>query len=361
MRVSASAVRDLLERRDVLIEFALRDEVKVVLGFRVEQVAGEHDVETITWDGPSMMREHDADVLQIVAHDPHGSIHQHRPERAAHVVRGELRRHTDVAVRHRHIDAFERVDRERQADQVRAHRLARRRLQSYGQLACCTDSLGKGLELREPRDGPAHGLPLRLGRPRRDIGRDLRDHAGEAELGVKGTKPVEVPAPIAHMLDIELKRHVLAQRNELRRESRVRFVLGEKVAKPLLRDAGQVLVDAIERAELLQQLGRRLRSHRWHPRHVVGAIAHQRQQIAHLTRRHPELRLHLRGAVHLVAHRVPQHDAIGHELHQVLVGSHDDHGQAGLLGALHHRGDDVVCLHPFALKNSDPVGLDELA
>ena len=67
-----------------------------------------------------------------------------------------------------------------------------------------------------------------------------------------------------------------------------------------------------------------------HARHVVGGIAGQRLHLDHLFRRHAELLDHFGNADAAVLHGVVHGDAVGHELHQVLVGGDDGRGGAAL-------------------------------
>ena len=62
-------------------------------------------------------------------------------------------------------------------------------------------------------------------------------------------------------------------------------------------------------AELLDQLGRGLGADAWDAGHIVDAVAHQREHVADLLRRHAELLLEHLGAVDAaVVHRVEHVD-----------------------------------------------------
>src|SRR5690606_19030545 len=93
---------------------------------------------------------------------------------------------------------------------------------------------------------------------------------------------------------------------------------------------------APQRAVILDQLRRGLRPDAVDARDVVDAVAHQREHVAHLFRRHAELLDHLGDADALVLHRVEHVDAaaldpvvglgaLADELHQVLVARDDRH------------------------------------
>ena len=109
----------------------------------------------------------------------------------------------------------------------------------------------------------------------------------------------------------------------------------------------------------LDQLRRGLRADPRYSRHVVDAVAHQRQHVADLLGRHAELLQHLGAADPPVVHGVEHVDAgiLVDQLHQVLVGADDRHLPAGLLCRRHVAGDDVVCLQARLLDAGDREGL----
>jgi hypothetical protein len=120
-------------------------------------------------------------------------------------------------------------------------------------------------------------------------------------------------------------------------------------------------VDGLERAELLEELGRRLRPDAGDAGNVVGRIAHEREQIPHLRGRDAEFLDDLGRAVDFVPHRVPEHHArVVDELHEVFVARRDDDAQALLLGPRDGDGDEIVGLEVLGEEDGDAVGLDDL-
>ena len=81
-----------------------------------------------------------------------------------------------------------------------------------------------------------------------------------------------------------------------------------------------MLEDAVEIAEPLDELGRRLDPDARDPRHVVGRVARERLDVDHPLRRDAELLLDLGGADLAILEIIVEHDLVVlDELHQVLV------------------------------------------
>ena len=115
--------------------------------------------------------------------------------------------------------------------------------------------------------------------------------------------------------------------------ARLLGVLEQVLAALGLLDRGGVGEQAVQVAELLQQLRRGLDPDARHARHVVGGVAGERQHVAHQLRPDPEARDHLGAVDRLLLHRVVHLDALADQLHQVLVGGDDDHLAARLRAA----------------------------
>jgi hypothetical protein len=111
-------------------------------------------------------------------------------------------------------------------------------------------------------------------------------------------------------------------------------------------DAGGGGDHAVERAEVGDPLGGRLRSDLVDARHVVDGVADQRQVVDDALRRHAELGLHAFDVQHLrrLGHGVDQRDAAGDQLRQVLVAGGDQHLVAAGGGHAGERADGVVGL-----------------
>ena len=103
-----------------------------------------------------------------------------------------------------------------------------------------------------------------------------------------------------------------------------------------------------------EQIRGRLGPHPGDAGHVVARVAGQREEVAHLPGPHPELLAHLgrpEDASRIESH---SHDAVVvvvHQLHQVLVGAHDDDAQPVGQRARGHGGDEVVGLEPVLLED----------
>ena len=98
-----------------------------------------------------------------------------------------------------------------------------------------------------------------------------------------------------------------------------------------------------------------------HARHVVGGIAGQRLHLDHLFRRHAEFLDHLGDADAAVLHGVVHGDAVGHELHQILVGGDDGRGRAALAGLAHIGRDQIVGLEAALLEAGQVEGAHRFA
>ena len=222
----------------------------------------------------------------------------------------------------RHVDAFARRGRQRDADDRRAHRI----------------------RLAHPdvdrRASPSRARPrrTRASSSLRVIVRNSRfggggagsccEQARELELGEEAPQLGLVGAAVRRCSGSHAMFASRLQRDELLREARVGLVVREGLAELRALDLVEVRVDAVERAELGQadrppssarRSARRARCRTCRPMSA--------RQIAELARAHAELLAHLGRPVDLVAHRVPQHDVlvvVVDELHQVLVGADDD-------------------------------------
>ncbi len=198
---------------------------------------------------------------------------------------------------------------------------------------------------------------------RRDLGRrrgQLLEQPVELELGEERPQHIGLAARPAQLLEVELDVHVVSERHQLLRQVGLVLVLFEGLLDRLLLHLFEVRVDAVEVPVGLEELDRGLRPHPLDARHVVGAVAHQREVVAQLRGRHAHLLLRLVRVVDLVAHRVPHHDAVAHELEQILVRARDDDLETLFARFLHDGGDHVVRLHLFGAEHGDAVGPRDL-
>ena len=116
----------------------------------------------------------------------------------------------------------------------------------------------------------------------------------------------------------------------------------------------------VERAELVDELGRGLGPDAGHAGDVVDAVAHERQHVADQLGRNAELLAHLLHPEAAVLHRVEHRHVAVAELHQILVRRADHHLHPGGRGHLGQRGDDVVGLEPGHLQLGQAERVDHL-
>ena len=109
-------------------------------------------------------------------------------------------------------------------------------------------------------------------------------------------------------------------------------------------DLGGMGDDTVERAVLRQPFDGGLRADLGHARHVVDAVAHQRQVIDDARGRHAELGQHAGLVEQLVRHGIDEPHLRVHELGQILVAGGNQHGNAGGGGLPRQGADDVVGL-----------------
>ena len=107
-------------------------------------------------------------------------------------------------------------------------------------------------------------------------------------------------------------------------------------------------------------LGRDL-AHARHPRHVVHAVSHERQDVGDLLRPDPEEFLDARLVQELLAPRVVDADAGRNELEHVLVRRNDDDLEALCRRLLRQRSDDIVRLVARKLQDRDAVRVEHPA
>ncbi len=150
---------------------------------------------------------------------------------------------------------------------------------------------------------------------------------------------------------------ISTRRREIRASSRCSRRLSPTL--PLISSArassvGQVAVfrDPLLRGDL---------AHAGDPGDVVDAVAHEREDVDHLGRRHPEELAHARLVQELLAARVENAHPGSDELEHVLVRGDDDDVEAHHGRLLRERPDDVVRLVAGQLQDRDAVRLQDAA
>ena len=224
---------------------------------------------------------------------------------------------------------------------------------------------GRPLEPVIERGEIAHGRVFGRGRGLFTLGRGRFGEAVGERLDPLGERSEAVPAgeiqeaPIfefagVHVVERAERRHRIAQGHEPLRHARLLSVLEQVLAALGLPDRRRVGEQAVQIAELLQQLRRGLDPDPRHAGHVVGSVAGERQHVAHQLRPDPEARDHLRSVDRLLLHRVVHLHALADQLHQILVRGDDDHLAPGGLGLAGIGRDDVVGLVAFELDHRQP-------
>ena len=126
-----------------------------------------------------------------------------------------------------------------------------------------------------------------------------------------------------HVFNGNRQRAVFFQRDQNFRQPRLVCMLDEVIAHfgwLHIRGRGQ---NAFEIAKFLNQLGRGLWANARYARHIIYAIAHEREHIANLFRANTKFFMHFFGADAFVFHGVEHVDARFHKLHQVLIAADD--------------------------------------
>ena len=182
----------------------------------------------------------------------------------------------------------------------------------------------------------------------------------ELELGEERAEALLVRAAVAELVEVELDGHVLVEGDELLREVGLVLPLRQVPLERLLRDVVEVRVEVVQVLVVRQQLRGGLGPHRLDPRHVVGAVADQREIVPQPLGRHAHLLDGLLAPEDLVAHGIEHDDTVLHQLEQVLVRADDDHAQPRVTGPTDHGRDEVIGLVGVVDETRNRVGLDDV-
>ena len=159
---------------------------------------------------------------------------------------------------------------------------------------------------------------------------------------------------------VEIDGAVVLELHQAAADPRLLLVLREGLPQLLAGDGVELSKNPIEAAVRDEQVPGRLGPDGGHPGDVVGAVSHERQQIPQLSGSYAEALHDLVGPEDPIPHRVPEDDGGGDELHQVLVGAHDDDAQAIRRRPAHRGGNQIVRLHAALLEDGEPVGAHDL-
>ena len=177
----------------------------------------------------------------------------------------------------------------------------------------------------------------------------------------KAIEPLVVGLVHGEIADRHVELHVIVERDELLRQARVLRVVDQRLPALLLLDLAGAREQRLQVAVFADELRRGLDADARHARHVVGGIADQRLHLDDLFRRHAEFLDHLGAADLLVLHGVEHDDAVGDELHQVLVRGDDGGGGARFAGLAHIGRDQVVGFETVLLEARKVEGLHRFA
>jgi hypothetical protein len=190
----------------------------------------------------------------------------------------------------------------------------------------------------------------------------------ELELHEELPEPRRIGLADAHLVQGEGDRKVGANRDELLGQARHFGLLLKRFARPLLRQGRCRGEDRLEVAVFGHQLARGLVAHAFHARHVVRAVADQREVVGDVRRGYPEplravldrdpLLFHARRAA---TTRVEQPHSRLHELLKILVAGDDHHVDAGRDPLPSQRSDHIVRFIALQGEDGNAVRLQQLA
>ena len=161
----------------------------------------------------------------------------------------------------------------------------------------------------------------------------LGEKGGEPEPLVQGREPIVIGGPALEGLEALGEGDVGSNADELTGELHLVPVLGERLAGSRGRDLVEVGVDLVDRAPSRDELPGALLADPGAPRDVVGAVAHQGEDLADPGRWDAEHLLDAALVEEPLEARVPHlHEGVPDELHEVLVGRGDDDLETGGVG-----------------------------
>ena len=205
---------------------------------------------------------------------------------------------------------------------------------------CCIPRSSVGLRKREHDPSITHRA-------------DLAREAVESPLPASLRKRFGVHAPNLPLVPRQLDGHVVGELYE--RPAQFHDVAAGAQALLLLGTGDLVDVgeDAVERAEVLQQLRRRLVADASDSRHVIDGVADERLQIDDLLGRNPPIGEQLGPAELLALAEVEHTNAVGDELAAILVAGADERVDPALVGGDGEGGEDVVGLVARVAEDRD--------
>ncbi len=146
------------------------------------------------------------------------------------------------------------------------------------------------------------------------------------------------------VVERNLKIDFVVEQHQLPRDTRLLGVLDQGLAPLRLLDLAGAEQQLFQIAIFDDQLRGGLDADAGHAGYIVGGIAGQRLHLDDFLGRHAEFLDHFGNADPAILHGVVHGDAIGHELHQVLVRGHDGGGSPALAGDSDIGRDQIVGL-----------------
>ena len=371
-----------LDGDGAIAEVGFGEVIHVVAQLGVEQVVGDHRVEEWAVDSDTVFDQHHEVELDVLPHFPDRGVLKWRGEGSDRGVRFLF------VGWHGHIPRFVGTKGERHADQPRVECVDALRFRVEGEGFSVIQPFGEGATLfvgidqviRVRRRGGVGciGIVGRWRWGRRFVGEErklltrcgsigwrrieLREEAAELEFGVELTQRIAVGFADGTRGGVESDRCVGDDRGEKLGEADLLGVRLDLRAECALELVGR-LEQSLDAAELGEQLLRRLLTDARAAGDIVRGVAHQPEQVDHLTDvRQAILGEHLGRAHRLVIAAVARselEDAVGDELPVVLVGRHHVDVELLLRGLCGDGADHVVGLVACDLKQRDVPRLDE--
>jgi len=320
---------DVLARPDVQLEAIARDVRQGVTGQAgIEDVGHQHHVVPSRRHRQSARAQSARLRLGVVCHEETIALEE-LAERPRHLQRGA------EGLGDRHEQRLRGAPGERDRDR-RVESVDRFRLDPDGHTVILTKranvlrALGDAEVLRHRRRLREELLHQR---------RELQPREDVVKLRAIGLGALE-------RLEVDVQIEVALDARQLFREVRLVAILFQGLSLGGLLDRVEVLVDAIERAEFLDERLRALLADAGHPGNVVDGVAPDGHHVDHFFRRQTEGLLHALGVVQHLAAGVVEADAVADELEEVLVARGYDDVVAAVARGAGQRADEVVRL-PF--------------
>ncbi len=215
-----------------------------------------------------------------------------------------------------------------------------------------------GCELAQLPCGRDHAVALlhrrRLGQKLLHQRRELQPRKNIVELRPIGLLPVQ-----GREIDV-VHREIALDPRQVARQIGLVLVLLERFPLRCFLDLVEVLVDAVERAELLDQGLRSLLADPRHAGDVVDGISPDGHDVDDLLRRQPERFFDALRVVEHFAAGVVEQDSVADELEEVLVRGGEHDVVAAVAGHAGQRAEKVVGLPVFDADHGDAEALQDL-